>query len=110
MSGLFWNRTGSELTLDLLLTEALIGTPGWGLILSRPARRKVAASMPHSSRGLGHSPLKAEIIGSNPICGTTLQHSDAPEPRPGGVLHFGGVSRARRWALLAFPRSRTVDG
>jgi len=39
-----------------------------------------------------------------------LRHSDAPEPRPGGVLHFGGVSRARSWALLAFPRSRTVDG
>jgi 3-methyladenine DNA glycosylase AlkD len=28
-------------------------------------------SVPHSSRGLGHRPLKAEIIGSNPICGTT---------------------------------------
>ena len=26
---------------------------------------------PHSSRGLGHRPLKAEITGSNPVCGTT---------------------------------------
>ena len=25
---------------------------------------------PHSSRGLGHRPLKAEITGSNPVCGT----------------------------------------
>jgi hypothetical protein len=29
--------------------------------------------VPHSSRGPGHRPLKAEIIGSNPICGTTLE-------------------------------------
>jgi hypothetical protein len=70
-----------------------MGTPGRGLILSRPAGRKVAASMPHSSRGLGHSPLKAEIIGSNPICGTNSLLSNAPGPRPGGVRHFGGVSR-----------------
>src|SRR3954451_8234153 len=27
---------------------------------------------PHSSRGPGHRPLKAEIIGSNPICGTSF--------------------------------------
>src|SRR6187401_1294701 len=26
--------------------------------------------VPHSSRGLGHRPLKAEITGSNPVCGT----------------------------------------
>ena len=25
---------------------------------------------PHSSRGPGHRPLKAEITGSNPVCGT----------------------------------------
>ncbi len=28
-------------------------------------------SVPHSSRGLGHRPLKAEITGSNPVCGTS---------------------------------------
>ena len=27
--------------------------------------------LPHSSRGPGHRPLKAEITGSNPVCGTT---------------------------------------
>jgi hypothetical protein len=29
------------------------------------------APKPHSSRGPGHRPLKAEITGSNPVCGTT---------------------------------------
>ena len=33
------------------------------LVSCRPAA-------PHSSRGLGHRPLKAEITGSNPVCGT----------------------------------------
>jgi hypothetical protein len=28
--------------------------------------------VPHSSRGPGHRPLKAEITGSNPVCGTKL--------------------------------------
>jgi hypothetical protein len=28
--------------------------------------------VPHSSRGPGHRPLKAEITGSNPVCGTNL--------------------------------------
>ena len=40
---------------------------------------------PHSSRGLGHRPLKAEITGSNPVCGTNAKPY-APGPRPGGVL------------------------
>ncbi len=30
------------------------------------------AAAPHSSRGPGHRPLKAEITGSNPVCGTNL--------------------------------------
>ena len=29
-----------------------------------------APTGPHSSRGPGHRPLKAEITGSNPVCGT----------------------------------------
>ena len=33
-----------------------------------------ADAAPHSSRGLGHRPLKAEITGSNPVCGTTSSH------------------------------------
>ena len=40
-----------------------------GIIPARP-RRPVRRFMPHSSRGLGHRPLKAEITGSNPVCGT----------------------------------------
>ena len=39
----------------------------------RPGRLiRPALTEPHSSRGPGHRPLKAEIIGSNPICGTNL--------------------------------------
>ena len=41
--------------------------------------------VPHSSSGPGHRPLKAEITGSNPVCGTNTKFSDAPGPRPGGV-------------------------
>jgi uncharacterized protein YdeI (YjbR/CyaY-like superfamily) len=32
--------------------------------------------VPHSSRGPGHRPLKAEITGSNPVCGTKFRHFD----------------------------------
>ena len=32
--------------------------------------RPPALTGPHSSRGPGHRPLKAEITGSNPVCGT----------------------------------------
>jgi len=65
--------------------------------------------MPHSSRGPGHSPLKAEIIGSNPICGTNSLLSDAPRPRPGGVLRFGGMGRALALFGAEAPRLRTFD-
>jgi hypothetical protein len=30
------------------------------------------SSVAHSSRGLGHLPLKEEITGSNPVCATIL--------------------------------------
>ena len=30
---------------------------------------------PHSSRGPGHRPLKAETTGSNPVCGTNLANA-----------------------------------
>ena len=48
--------------------------------------------MPHSSRGLGHSPLKAEIIGSNPICGTNSPVSDAPDRAPGAFFVLAEVA------------------
>ena len=38
------------------------------LVSCRPAA-------PHSSRGLGHRPLKAEITGSNPVCGTNFSET-----------------------------------
>ena len=39
-----------------------------------------APTAPHSSRGPGHRPLKAEITGSNPVCGTNLA-TFWPDPR-----------------------------
>ena len=48
--------------------------------------------MPHSSRGLGHRPLKAEITGSNPVCGTNSAFF--------GPIHARiGLFRARRAAV-----------
>ena len=37
-----------------------------------PAAGSPPAAEPHSSRGPGHRPLKAEITGSNPVCGTKI--------------------------------------
>ena len=34
--------------------------------------------VPHSSRGLGHRPLKAEITGSNPVCGRPRRAGPSP--------------------------------
>ncbi len=63
--------------------------------MSRPPVR------PHSSRGPGHRPLKAEITGSNPVCGTKHIPSP-PEPRAGGVL-FALDSR-----LVSIPERRNL--
>src|SRR3954453_20506153 len=41
------------------------------LVRCRPAGAPSEPTGPHSSRGPGHRPLKAEITGSNPVCGTT---------------------------------------
>ena len=41
------------------------------LVSSRSVAATPADPAPHSSRGPGHRPLKAEITGSNPVCGTT---------------------------------------
>src|SRR5882672_11566698 len=48
---------------------------GWyhpGRSAGDPAR---PIPVPHSSRGPGHRPLKAEITGSNPVCGTKFATS-----------------------------------
>ena len=42
---------------------------------------------PHSSRGPGHRPLKAEITGSNPVCGTNLD-IQRPDPSPDRALRL----------------------
>ena len=70
------------------VAETIRGVPG-GIASEVAARRRVAVEfagrllycrpapggplatvlpVPHSSRGLGHRPLKAEITGSNPVC------------------------------------------
>ena len=48
------------------------------------------SSVAHSSSGLGHRPLKAEITGSNPVCATTL--SVEASVRRKGSGGSGGVS------------------
>ena len=53
-----WSTTASE------PVAAAAGSTGAPVLSSRPAA-------PHSSRGPGHRPLKAEITGSNPVCGTS---------------------------------------
>ena len=35
---------------------------------------KWRTQLAHSSSGLGHRPLKAEITGSNPVCAISLRH------------------------------------
>ena len=45
--------------------------------------------MAHSSRGLGHLPLKEEITGSNPVCATKdriVPCSEAKSPEQGALL------------------------
>src|SRR3954466_763477 len=54
---------------------------------------------PHSSRGPGHRPLKAEIIGSNPICGTTLTTRSA---RPATRFAVSAAERSRRACRASF--------
>ena len=53
----------------------------------------------HSSSGLGHRPLKAEIRGSNPLCATTTEAS-----QPGGLVSL--VTTSHR-ALASGSRSRS---
>src|SRR5690606_9458251 len=65
----------------------------------------------HSSSGLGHRPLKAEITGSNPVCATTTQAPDCSgaccirqQPEPGGEPP--GSQRKPARAGLGVRRSR----
>ena len=56
--------------------QPAVGRPGGpssrgaGIMPTGPAESRPAPTGPHSSRGPGHRPLKAEITGSNPVCGT----------------------------------------
>ncbi len=80
----------------------------------RPATRRA----PHSSRGPGHRPLKAEIIGSNPICGTKFriraqnglaERSGHPSGHPFAVaLNLAPCSEPR--ASFRIPRLFRIRG
>ena len=52
-------------------------------------------SVPHSSRGPGHRPLKAEITGSNPVCGTKSHPGQRGHMLPAGFPGVGGISTDR---------------
>ena len=72
------------------------------LVASCPGRGSdgsVRATLPHSSRGPGRRPLKAEITGSNPVCGTN-RTSRRPRSAPRGRYPFrrraGGRQLPRR--------------
>jgi len=51
--------------------DASIDVSGSSVVIYRPLPRSNQA---HSSSGLGHRPLKAEIRGSNPLCATILKN------------------------------------
>ncbi len=62
------------------------------LVSSRPAPTcytSVRPAAPHSSRGPGHRPLKAEITGSNPVCGTSPTRGPDPVVRLSGARLSG---------------------
>src|SRR6266480_4841510 len=52
-----------------------------------PAIHARPIPVPHSSRGPGHRPLKAEITGSNPVCGTSSKSPTSGGPLPTTILH-----------------------
>ena len=47
-----------------------------------------AGNEAHSSSGLGHRPLKAEITGSNPVCATNHVFKDASSQMRSGLGRF----------------------
>ena len=53
-------------------------------------------SVAHSSRGLGHLPLKEEITGSNPVCATKemrgTDFKSVPSPLTYSVSHLISVT------------------
>ena len=77
------------------LTASGPGRPGPRRLVScRPPAAIVAEAGPHSSRGLGHRPLKAEITGSNPVCGTNIKNPSicrSHRPRTAGREEHGDL-------------------
>ena len=60
--------------MDPDVQSRLVATIAPGCYHPGPAASSIRRrrTEPHSSRGPGHRPLKAEITGSNPVCGTTF--------------------------------------
>ena len=60
--------------------------------------------VPHSSRGPGHRPLKAEITGSNPVCGTSSHPDARPTPVSGPCNIDGPLDDPQCDPLLCWHR------
>ena len=60
---------------------------------------------PHSSRGPGHRPLKAETTGSNPVCGTIRTSPTPPDRAPGAFF----LSDRVRGTAVGGPVEKVVD-
>ena len=69
--------------------------------------------MAHSSSGLGHRPLKAEITGSNPVCATIGFNTAnfVPQRQERGVVAFYGTVHRSRHAVAGFalPRRTSIS-
>ena len=65
-----WN-TEIKARYDALLANTFANTPVKHEVKCSCHNPFLAVA--HSSSGLGHRPLKAEITGSNPVCATTLK-------------------------------------
>jgi hypothetical protein len=59
--------------------------------------------MAHSSSGLGHRPLKAEITGSNPVCAIRTHNHVSSQAT-------SGLRRFRFWVLPAKCSNRVATG
>src|SRR3954470_4707908 len=81
------------------------------LVRCRPAGAPSEPTGPHSSRGPGHRPLKAEITGSNPVCGTRLAMLASPiQPDRASSSAADAVSGGTDMSKVRAHIATSVDG